>query len=491
MGVVKKIATQTAIYGLTSIIGRILNFLLTPLYTSMFLVEQYAIITDIYSQISIFIVLLTYGMETAFFRFCSQTKNKKKVTSTAFFSILGSSFIFLVLGLLFLDEISTITGYTQNKDFIRWVIYILFLDAILAIPFAQLRLNNKPIKYAIVKLTNIFIFIGGNLLFLWYIPKSIINGWYLPSFLQDIYNADMGVGYIFIINLVASLASLLMMFPVFGKYKPAFYFTTWKKMLRYGFPILIAGLANVINETMDKQFLKYLLPQKDWKYTVGVYGACYKLSIFMILFIQAYRMGIEPFFFSYAKEKNAKETYSMLMNYFVIVMCFILLILVSSIDIIKYFLSSKTYWQGVDVVPILLLANLFFGIYVHLSVWYKLSDKTKYGAYISILGAFITIIININFIPMIGYKASAWATLASYFSMCMLSFLWGRKHYYIPYHLKKIGFYITLSVGLSCISFFVYRGDITVNIFLNLIFLLVIALGEKESFMKLVSTKKH
>jgi len=455
---IKRLAGQTVIYGLSSIIGRFLNYLLTPLYTFL-LVEtsDYGVITEMYAYAGFFTVLFTYGMETAFFRFNESSAEKQKVFSTAQISVLISSFLLFIFMILFSgnvagllssnsDTTQTSLSASSYQSYIIWFALIFALDAITAIPFAKLRAENRPVRFAWIKLVNIGLNIGLNLYFLLAAPylakkMGLENGNFLIP-------ASPQVAYIFISNLIASAVTFLLLLPEMLRSEWKFDFSLWRKMIVYALPLLIVGFAGVINEMLDRVILKFLLPgtMKENMAELGIYGACYKLSILMTLFIQAYRYAAEPFFFSQSTKQNAKAVYASSMKYFVIVSCIIFLGVMLYLDIVKYFIPNEKYWEGLKVVPILLLANLFLGIYFNLSIWYKLTDKTKWGAWISIGGALITVFLNWLWIPWIGYLGSAWATLICYANMAVASYFLSMKFYPVKYNLRKIFLYISLAV---------------------------------------------
>ncbi len=456
----KKLLGQTAVYGLSSIVGRLLNYLLVPLYTRLFLPAEYGVVTDLYAYVGFLIVLLTYGMETAFFRFAEKSKNQNKVFSTAVTPLFLTSSIFITLVILFAQPIANILMYPEHKEYIIWFAIIIGVDAFISLPFAKLRQENKAIKFATFKFINIGLNIGFNLFFLLLCPYILKNN--SSSIIGYIYNPNLGIGYIFISNLIASLSTLLLFVPDFLKVKYTFSKALLKQLLLYGSPLLFAGLAGMVNEVIDRILLKYLtVPPENVKdaheYTmsqIGIYGANYKLSILMTLFIQAFRYAAEPFFFAQRKERGAKKTYADVMKYFVIFGLLIFLGVMLYIDIAKRFIANE-YWEGLKVVPILLLANLFLGIIYNLSVWFKLTDRTKYGAYIAGLGALITLALNFILIPIIGYLGSAWATFACYFVMMTVSYLLGRKYYRINYQIRRIAAYTMLAVGIYLVSYFI------------------------------------
>jgi len=452
----KKLAGQTAMYGLPSIIGRLLNWFLVPVYLAKeaanFSPDQYGIVTEMYSYVAFLVVFLTYGMETAFFRFSSQKgHDKKKVYSTIIIALFSTSGLFIAAAFLFDQPIANWLKYPNNTEFVTWFALIVGLDAISSIPMAKLRADNNPIKFGSVNLANIAVNIGLNLFFLAYcLPKFRAGetNWIIKTF----YSPDIGVGYVFISNLIASGIKFVLLLPEMLKARYGFEISLLKKMFVYALPLLVFGLAGIINETIDRIMLKRILydviGETKTMSEIGIYGACYKLSIIITLFIQAFRYAAEPFFFAQEKEKNAKNTYAVIMNYFVIVCALIFLGVMLFIDLIKHFITNEDFWVGLPVVPILLFANIFLGIYYNQSIWYKLSGKTKYGAYIGIFGAVITIAINYIWILEYHYMASAWATLICYGSMTILSFILGQKHYPINYNFAKIGLYLGLALLL-------------------------------------------
>jgi O-antigen/teichoic acid export membrane protein len=449
----KKLVGQTAVYGLSSILGRILGYLLVPLYTSVLVNSAYGSVVELYSYIALTLIILTYGMETAFFRFAESTGKPKTVYSTAFISILISSLLFLLIVFISKQGISEILRYTQKPEYIVYLALILFFDSINTIPFANLRLENKAVRFVSIKLTGIFVNIALNLFFIlfvpWFISHYADNS--LTHWISSWYMSENKVDYIFISNVVSSGLMTLMFMPQWFKIKLIFDVEIWKQMLIYALPLLVFGLAGAINEVIDRVLLKYLLPENIALAQVGIYGAVYKISILMTIFIQAYRYAAEPFFFAHEKHKDAKEMYANMMKYFVMVTSAIFLGTMLYMDIIIHFIG-KDYRSGAPVIPILLLANLFLGIYYNLSVWYKLTNKTKFGAYISIFGALVTLSLNFYWIPRIGYTGSAWATFICYGSMMLISYVIGRKYYPIPYNIGKILFYLSLSVAFYFIS---------------------------------------
>ncbi len=446
MSPLRKLASQTAVYGLSTILGRFLNYLLVPLHTRVFDTDEYGVVSELYAYISFFLVVLTYGMETAFFRFSQDEEKKDKVFPTAFVSVSISSVVFMLGMGVFAQPIANAIHYPNHPEYIVIFSLILGFDAMASIPFALLRQQGRPAKFAIVKNINIISNILLNIYFLMLCPymqhKSNIS---LPF-----YDATIGVGYVFISNLAASIITLPLLSKEILWMKKGFDPTLWRKMIAYGLPLLIVGLGGMVNETLDRAIMKYLLPAgKGTLSQVGIYGANYKLSVLMSLFIQAFRFAAEPFFFSHAKTLDKKIIYARVMDYFVIVCLGIFLIVTLYIDLLKYFIGERFY-EGLKVVPILLLANLCLGVYYNLSIWYKLSDQTSKGAIISLIGAGVTIGLNIWWIPVFGYVGSAWATFLCYFSMMLICYGMGMKYYPIPYHIR----HILSFTGIALILFF-------------------------------------
>ena len=444
-----------------------LNFLLLPLYTGILVTAGYGRVTFIFSFIAIFNVFLAYGMETAFFRFYNKASNKDTVVSTSLISIMVSTLLFALFAFAFQDIMASASGI--NVRFVRYAIGILMLDALVIIPFAWLRANEKPMKYAIIKITNVAINLGLNLFFLILLPKLFHES--SDGFLGWMYKPNFEISYIFISNLVASAFTMLLMLPLYLKSSYVFDKDLWKRMLNYAWPVLVAGIAFTINEVFDKILLEKLLPEEIALSEMGKYAACYKLGMFMTLFGTAFRMGIEPFFFSHAGTENPQRAYAQITNYFVIIGSVILLLVVVFSDVLKSLFINEAYWAAMSIVPIILLASFFLGIYHNLSVWYKVTDKTRFGAFISVIGAIITIGINFIFIPRIGYMASAIATLMAYGSMMVLSYYFGKSRYPVPYNFRKILFYLGVSILFSAIAFYGFDRNLLAGIPLLLIFL--------------------
>ena len=478
MNLLKKLAGQTVIYGLSSVVGRLLNYLLVPLYTRVFLPEQYGVVIEMYAYVAFLVVILTYGIETAFFRYSHKVKNKRTVYSTSLISLLITSTIFILVIYNSAQPISNWLQYPETPEYIKCFAFIIGLDAVTSISFAKLREMNNASRFALIRLANIFINIGLNLFFIIYCPYAIKNGLSSVEFVNSVYSEEIGIGYIFIANLIASIISFLMLLPEMIKSVWIFDKILWKNMMIYALPLLIAGLAGMTNETIDRTLLKYLLPETvNTSSELGLYGAFYKLSILMILFIQTFRFAAEPFFFAQEKEKNSRKVYADVMKYFVIITSLIFLVVTMFYEFIILFLGENYHDErGFKVVSVLLAANLLLGIYYNLSIWYKLSEKTKYGAYLSIFGAIITLVLNFILIPIIGFVGSAWATLVCYFCMVVSSYFLGRKHYKIPYPLKRIFFYLGLVILLFFTSVYfnlsIIFNSIYIILFISIAFFL-------------------
>lgn len=485
MGIYKSLFKQTAIYGLATVLPRMFSFILVPLYTNpkVLNVQEYGEVSVIFSWMVLFNVILAYGMETAFFRFYNSDNDKKSVIGTATVSIFWTTLLFLVGSLLFRNTLSNLSGI--DVEYITYTIWILVLDALVIIPFSKLRAYQRPIVYALVKIGNVLVNLGLNIFFLLYLPKVALSD--PDGFLASIFVDNFQIGYIFIANLIASFLTLFVLIPNYLHIQWNFDFQLWKRMMNYALPILVAGIAFAINETFDRILLDYLLPKNTAKIDIGAYSACYKLALFMTLFATAFRLGVEPFFFSHSKNEDAPHTYAMITKYFVIFGSMILLSVIVFSDILKMLIiRDESYWEAMKVVPLIILANFFLGIYHNLSVWYKLTDKTKMGAYISIIGAIVTLVLNFMLIKHFSYVGSAIATIAAYGSMMFISYVLGNKYYPIPYDLKKIGGYLVLSILFSAIYFYGFRENYFIGIGFLVIYFYFIYYNEKETLLRIL-----
>lgn len=491
MSVYKKFLGQTMVYGLSTVFSRLFNFILTPIYTSVYKKGVYGVFTNMYANASLINAVLAFGMESTYFRYLNKFEDKKQeVYNNSFLCIAFVSTLFLISGLVFANPIADYlaadaTEIADYKKYVSFFLWILFIDAICVIPFAKLRADGRPLKYSVVKFLNIGCFVGFNLIFIFVLPAVIKNGWIGASWLQSWYRHQW-IGYVFVANLIASLVTLLALFPEFLKLQLRFDKALFSNMFSYSWPILIANLSFIVNENLDKIVLKDLLPAEIANGELGIYGAACRIAMFLSIFITAFRLGAEPFFFSHAKNANAKQTYATILHYFVIALTVIFLGLAANIEILKYFIGKEEYWVGLPAVPFLLLGYVFLGIYMNLSIWYRLSDQTRYGLYISLVGAVITIVLNFILIPKFSYMGSAWVSMAAYATMTIISYVLGQKYYPIPYNLKKILAYIIVSTLLVFSSFFIFNRNIYIGNAMLIAFIAGIAYFEKKDLMKIL-----
>ena len=503
MSSIKKLAGQTVWYGLSSIAARFLFYLLTPYFTNKLSVAGYGDMSILYAAIPFLNVIFTYGIETAFFRFATKDEYKKDIYSTATISILCSTFLLTSILIFFRSSIAHLLRLDNHPEFITYSAIIIALDTLSTLPFAKLRLDQRPRKYALIRLSTIILQIVIIYFLVSVCPRIAVKNPY--GFIATFYKPNYGVGYIIIANLCASLFALVLLHKEFFSFEFKFNRKVWIVMIIYSMPLIIAGFGGMINETFDRIMLSWLAPVSNVeaaKDQVAIYSACYKLSILITLFIQAFRMGAEPFFFKQAEGANPQKVYARVMKFFVITITIMFLVVAMYIDLWKYFLSTdpaklKIYWTGLKVVPILLLANMFLGIYYNLSIWYKLTHKTIAGAYITLIGAAITLVINFIFIPYFGYMACAWATFFCYGSMMVISFLWGQKDYRIPYAWKKLSAYIIIVVLLYFLhEAIIYFVNGTAVNFISASLLLIIYVWfilfiEKKEFQRLPVIGKY
>ena len=477
MSTAKKFAGQTAIYGLSTIVQRLIGSVLTPLYTSAYNPGIYSIFTTMFSWASIFNAVLAFGMETTFFRYLNKEQDKKRqVYNNSFWAVAGLTGIFFLCTYPFAHQIAGFIMFgdipqSEFERYVKYFVWVLVLDNLCVLPFAKLRADGRPMKYGLVKVVNIAVMLSLNLILIFGVPFWISHSYIGAGWMSGWYHQGW-IGYVFISNIAASLVTFLLLLPQLKSVQFNFNKQMFGNMLGYSWPVLIANLSFIVNENLDKILLGQLLHGKVAKHDVGVYSGCAKLSIFLSIFVQAFRLGAEPFFFSHAKNKNSGQTYARIMDYFVIAICLMFVGIVANIQILKYYVPNHNYWEGLGVVPPLLFGYVSLGVYMNLSVWYKLSDQTKYGLYISGIGAIITIIFNVLFIPKYSYMASAWVSFAAYTAMMIMSYIWGQKNYPIPYNLKKNLAYIIISVVFVYLSFYVFKRNIFAG---NLLFIIFIA----------------
>lgn len=446
-GGMKVLAKETAVYGLSSIFGRVLNWLLVPMYTRVLEnTGDFGITINLYGWTALLMVILTYGMETGFFRFANKGEQKpERIYSTILLSIGFTSTLFLILGLLLLQPICAGLGYLQTPEYVAMLMIIVALDAFTSIPFGYLRYQKRPLRFASIKLLNIFLTIGLNLFFLLLCPWLYTH---FPETVSWFYIPGYGVGYIFVANLIASVVTLFLLMPQLTGFKYTFDGTLLRQLLRYSLPVLVFGVAGVLNQSIDKIIFPFLFADRTYAdEQLGIYGACFKIAVIMVMFIQAFRYAYEPFVFAKSKNENNKQAYASALKYFIIFALLIFLGVMFYLDIIKYFVDEK-YFSGLKVVPIVMLGELFFGIYFNLSFWYKLVDETKWGAYFSTFGLVVTVFIIVQFAPTYGYIACAWASFICNLLMMLISYFVGQKKYPIEYDLKTIFVYFALAAGL-------------------------------------------
>lgn len=446
MSLIKKLAGETALYGMSSIIGRFLNVMLMPLYTRTLPPGEYGVVTDLYALSAFLMIIYSYRMESAFFRFGTPKEDRNATFSTGLISLLLSTALITALVFVFAQPLATAAKYDAHPEYIRWFALMLAFDCLSELPFARLRLEQRPIRFVSIKLVNIGTNIFLNLFWLVFCPWAARHG---MDWVHWFWVPGLGVSYIFLSNVVASLITLLLLLPEFRVIKLPFDKALWTKMMSYSWPLIIVGFAGIINEMLSRTMMKYLLTgtYEENMAQLGIFGANYKLAMLITLFTQAYRYAAEPFFFRHAADKDAMRTQSEVTKWFTIAAAIGMLGILLFLDIVKYFLG-KDFHSGVGVVPILLMANLLLGVYYNFSVWFRLRDRTGLGAWISLAGAVITIILNIIWIPAFGYVGAAWVTLICYLFMSWATWQTGRKHYPVPYQLGRMLWYTASAVGL-------------------------------------------
>ena len=491
---IKKLAGQTAVYGLSSIVGRFLNYLLVPIYTRVLDEGQYGAASWFYAVAAFMGVIYTYGMETAFFRFAQKdTVDKEKVFSTSAISVALSSVIMSALIIIFATELANWTKNEGRESYFIFFAIIFGADAITTIPFAWLRHQNNPLRFAMLRLLSIAVNIGLNLLFYIVVPFLSNRGLLAPLDTDGV-----SIKWMFIANVMSSIVILPFFMKELRLLKHGLDTKLWLEMFTYAYPLIFMGFAGMINETLDRVLLKYLITdQASAEIQIGIYSANYKLAIIITLFIQAFRFGAEPFFFAQAKKSDSRIIYARVMQYFMLICATIFVGVLLYLDIFKSFIGDK-FWSGLTVVPILLLANVFLGAYYNLSIWYKLTDKTKMGAIVSLIGAVITVILNWLWIPTMGYMGSAWATLICYFSMAAISFSLGQKYFPVPYPMRRIASYLALALTAYFLSE-LYRESyetstlqrLLVNTFIFIVYFLIIYKMEEKEVKPLLEQVKR
>ena len=459
MGKLTTIFKDTAIYGLSSIIGRFLNYLLVPLYTAQLSAASggYGIITNIYAYVALVLVLLTFGMETTYFRFTNKTHtDSQTVYGTTLITVGSLSLVFAALVLLFLSPVSQLMGYGEHPDYVGVMAVTVAIDAFLCIPFAHLRQEKKALKFAALKLLNIVVSIVLNVIYFHYMDGK-------------------DVGYAFYINLVCTVMLAVCLVTEYTGFRWKLDRKLLRSMLSYSWPILILGLAGILNQTADKMLFPYIYKDSDMLTQLGIYGACSKIAMIMAMITQAFRFAYEPIVFAGVKDKDQHEMYAKAMKYFIIFTLLAFLIVVGYMDVLKYIVRNQDYWVGLKVVPIVMAAEIMMGIYFNLSFWYKVIDKTIWGAVFSGIGCAVLLIVNVVFVPRYGYMACAWGGFAGYGVAMLISYIVGQKYYPINYPLKEITLYVVLALVLYGLMYVASDWPTLLSLAFNTLLLVVFA----------------
>lgn len=462
MASVRSLAKDTAIYGMSSIIGRFLNWLLVPLYTRLFLPDEYGVVTYVYAAVALALVVLTYGMETGFFRFANHERwsDPQQVYSTSMISLATTSTAFCVLFFLLRQPLSELLQCGAHTSWAVMMAVTVALDAFTALPFCYLRYRKRPVRFAIIKLLGIALNIGFNLFFLIACPWLMKIA---PGAVSWCYVADFGIGYIFLSNLLSSAITLIVLLPELTGFRWNFNSKLWREMISYSAPLLVLGIVGVMNQTVGTLIFPYLYPgdAEAAHAQLGIYSANYKIAIVLVMFIQAFRFAYEPFIFAQSKEKgeDSRQSYADAMKFFVILTLFIFLAVMYYLDFVKILIQAR-YWEGLKIVPILMIGEFFFGIHFNLSLWYKLSDRTSWGAWFSLIGLTVTIAANVAMVPTMGYLGCAWAAFLCYGVMMVVSYFLGQHYYPIPYPVKRIAGYIAAAAVAYVIGIYVVCSGI-------------------------------
>lgn len=493
MAGLKSLAKDTAIYGLSSIIGRFLNYLLVPLYTIKLSAASggYGVVTNIYAMTALLLVVLTYGMETGFFRFANKKdEDPLKVYSSTLITVGGSSVLFVLFCLVFIEPIAGFLGYADHPEYIAMMAIVVALDAFQCIPFAYLRYRKRPIKFAGIKMLFVVSNILLNLFFLVLCPWLNAHS---PETISWFYDPGYGVGYVFLANLICTSLQMLFFVNELRGFQYVLDKALIKRMFSYSFPILILGLAGILNQTVDKIIFPFLLDNaNEARVQLGIYGAASKIAMVMAMFTQAFRYAYEPFVFGKEKDGDSRQTYASAMKFFVIFTLLAFLAVMFYMDILRYIITPD-YWPGLKVVPIVMAAEMFMGVYFNLSFWYKLIDETRWGAYFSLIGCVIIVLLNIIFVPIYGYIACAWAGLAGYFTVTLLSYFVGQKKYPINYDLKRIGLYVLLAAVLYVASVFIVPENVVFRLLFRtgLLFVFIAFIVKKDLPLKQIPLINH
>lgn len=502
MSSIKKFVSETVIYGITTIVSRMIGFLMTPIYLQKFQdAAVYGIYSKLYAWASMLNAILALGMETTYFRYLQKVapKDKDKVFNTSFMVTLLTSVLLLITVFTFIDPIAAwFANGGDSGEYARYIKYfvgILVADALAVIPFAKLRAQGRPMRYSYLKFINIFVILFSNLFFIVYLPSWAKSSAFWADFAAGWFQEGW-IGYVFISNLLASGLTLLLLIPEMVTLRLRIDRPLLKSMLSYSFPILIANISFIVNEHLDKMFFTKLLPGDYAEAELGIYAAVTKIAVFLSLFVTAFRLGAEPFFFSYAKNEDAPRTYAKIMEYFVIIMVLVMVGITVNLDWLKYFIKGNelqpdVYWTGLNMVPFILFNFVLLGIYMNLSVWYKLTDQTRFAVYISLIGALVTIALNVVLIPLYSYIGAVATTTTAYLTMIALSLFWGQKYYPIPYHFSKIIRYLVCGIGVSLLSFFVFDSNFWIGNGLLLLFCGIIVFLERRNVQMLLSRQRN
>ena len=481
MSKLKRLAGETALYGLGSILPRVLNFLLVPLHTiNMFGKAEYGQITKLYAFVGVINIVYMFGMETAFFRFDTKPEaDKQRIFNLSQTTVVFISLLLSIIFISFSSPIANSLNIAAHPEFIIWLVLTMFVDALVAIPFARLRLQKKALVFAVAKIFNVSVLIGLNYYFL------KIN-----------FDPSIGIGYVFLANLIANSFFIIFFFKTIVTWRPAWDKDISPQMLHYAYPVMITGVAGMINEMFSRSMLDWWLPENFYAGTTreeagGIFGACYKFAVFMNLGIQAFRYAAEPFFFSNATDKNSPALFAKVNHYFVIVCCMVLLGISINMDFIKLFFIGEEYWVGLGIVPVLLLAYLFLGVYYNMSVWFKLTNKTHYGTIITSIGVFVTVAGNFILIPVAGYMGSSIAAFLCYFTMTVVCYIIGQRFYPIPYSIVKDLSYIIITYCIMLAATSITIDNLWVNLGFDLVVVIifcgVIFLIERKSLTQPVA----
>lgn len=481
---VRKLAGETVLYGFGTFVPRMMNFLLVPLHTKIFHPEQFGVITELYAYVGVLNVIYTFGMETAYFRFANKAdQDGTRIFNIAQTFVVGLSLVFTILFVSFSGPLSQMLELPDGERYIRWLALIMFIDAVVALPFARLRLEGKALLFTVAKISNITLLIGLNLLFL-----------------LVFYDPSVGVAYVILANLIANAFYLFFFSRQLFAWRPSLDNAVFSGMFAYAFPIMVTGLAGMTNEMFSRITLEHWLPPdfypgKSSEYALGVFGACYKYAIFMNLAIQAFRFAAEPFFFSKASDKKSPQLFASVNHYFVVVCCILLFGVGINLDVLKYLLGSPEYWEGLVIVPVLLTAYLFLGVYYNFSVWFKLTDRTSYGTFFTVGGVIVTIALNYVLIPVAGYFGSSLVTLACYLFMTIACYFYGQKYYPIPYRVAQDSIYImatlVLVYGVPLLSIEPQWLATVFHLFLLAMYVLFVLLIERRNFRRSTEQSIH